>query len=90
MNDFARVKEIMRVEGRFDFGHDVQKIFAELFAHEFGARHAHAMFARQRAFELQNQRGYLVRELAEFLKVLFRECRSSTGRTCSRPAAAWP
>src|SRR5207248_465475 len=72
VNDFSGIEEIMRIKGRFDFGHDVQKVFAELFAHEFGASDAKSMLTGQRAFELKHKRGNFIGKLAEFLDVLFR------------------
>jgi hypothetical protein len=42
-----------------------------LFAHEFGARHANAVLAGEGTFELKDERGNLVGELAKFLNVLF-------------------
>src|SRR5436190_4718872 len=45
VDDLARVEEIVRIKRGFDFGHDRQKILADLFAHKFGSRDADAMFA---------------------------------------------
>ena len=45
----------MGIKGRFDFGHYVQQIFAELFTHEFSAGDADAVLTGERAFELEDQ-----------------------------------
>ena len=46
-NDFARIEQIMRVEGLLDLPHELVNLLADLVPEIFGARNADAVFAGQ-------------------------------------------
>ena len=69
--------------------HHLEQLLAELLAHVFRARDADAVLGGERTFELPHQRRRLIGDLAEFFQSAAL-CRSSTGRTCNSPLAAWP
>jgi hypothetical protein len=50
--------------------HHAIQFIADLRLQKFRARDAHAVFARERTFELQNQRGNFVGDLPEFFQIL--------------------
>src|SRR4029077_14925925 len=60
--NLSRIENVSRIERAFDLAHDVEQRVAELVAHVFGARDADAMLGRDRAFELPDERGSLVRD----------------------------
>ena len=68
-NDFARIEQIKRVEALLDLPHELVNFFAHLRLEIFGARNADAVFAAQRSFELQHQRGHLVGNLPVFFQI---------------------
>ena len=54
--DLARVEKVMRIEGRFDLGHDLEQALPDLLGHELGSSNPDAVLSRQRAVELLDQR----------------------------------
>ena len=69
-HDLARIEKAMRIKRVLDLAHHPQQPFPELLRHEFAPRNADAVFAGQRAFELRDQRGHLIRKLAKLVQVL--------------------
>ena len=68
-DDLAGIEQVVRVEGLLDFLHHVEKFLADLRRQKFRARNANAVFTRERAFELGDQRGNCVGNLPEFPEI---------------------
>ena len=86
-DDFARVEQVVRVEGSFDLAHHAQQAVAELLGHELRAGDADAVLAGQRAFERETSAETSLASWRNFFRSSA-ECRSRIGRTWSKPAAA--
>ena len=69
LENFPRIKKVLRIECALDLAHDFKQLVAELVAHVFGARDADAVLGGERAFELSHQRGGLIGDLPEFFQI---------------------
>ena len=67
--NFSRIKNVFRIERIFDCAHHTEQLVPELLAHVFGARDTDTVLGGERAFELPNQRGGLIRDLSKLFQI---------------------